>query len=576
MRRETICHILVFLGLFAFQAIRLDCDPSPLNWMPEFNDEGYWNHSARCKTLFGTFIPDEFNQGVVASPLFTLIQWPIFSVCGVSILSARILPLVSLWLTMLMVYFLLRRCAPAGAALLAAAMLGALHEMLMYTKWSTPVITEACFLTAVFWFWELGRKGNRWWMAVSGASFVAAALTTLLAFHCLAGILLFLAISLLLRKEVDRGRVTLFLGSAGFLGLLVGVAYYLPNYDQVEIFVRTIARSNIVNTVDNSDSGYVRPSLLELPFQMPFGSPGVVPVMMIAALWLVDLVIRMVKQGVLPVLRKMPSVHLYCLCWGVGALPTLVITPYMPPRRFVVFLVPLVILASSFAWRVLAHDETDDDATRPSRLHRGLRFALWAIVAAVWCEYQWRADFAINSRWLYNASITFPQWITSLACVAAVIVAGVYYLADRTRASMLLLLVWFFGINLAITSIWYSHASYTVRDASREIRNYSKPREYLTNAWSWELALENECLPIFSPWDDRKTMNLWFIEESERVSFLASDSPSRNLINRFPRERVFPLLRMQLCPVIFAENEYRVERMLYRVEPSLGRSPATP
>jgi hypothetical protein len=544
--------------------------------MPEFNDEGFWNHSARCRVLFGTFVPDEFNQGVIASPLFTLIQWPIFSVCGVSLFSARILPLVSLWLTMLMVYFLMRRCAPANAALLAATMLGALHEMLMYTKWSTPIITEACFLTAVLFFWELGRTGNRWWMAVSGASFVAAALTTLLALHCLSGILLFLAAALFIRRDVDRGRVALFLGAAGILGVLVVVGYYLPNYDQVEIFVRTIAKANIVNTVDNSDSGYVRPSILKLPFLMPFSSPGVVPVMMIALLWLVDFILRMVKEGVLSVLRQMPSVHLYCLCWCVGALPTIVMTPYMPPRRFVIFLVPLVFFASSFAWRVLAQGGADEEGPRLAKPQRWLRIVLWGIVAAVWCEYQWGAEFAINSRWLYNASITFPQWITSLACVAAAIIAATYYLAGRTVASMLVLLVWFFAVNLAITLTWYSHASYTVRDTSREIRRYSKPREYLTHYWAWQLALENECLPIFSPWDHRKTMNLWFIDESDRVSFLAIDSPGRDLINHFPRQRVSTLLQMRLCPVIFAENEYRADRTLFRVEPSFGKAPAIP
>jgi hypothetical protein len=283
-----------------------------------------------------------------------------------------------------------------------------------------------------------------------------------------------------------------------------------------------------------------------------------------------------VKEGVPPVLRRMSSVHLYCLCWGVGALPAIVMTPYMPPRRFVIFLVPLVVFASSFAWRVLVCDKADGRSADPVKRRRWLQMALWALVAAIWCEYQWRAEFAINSRWLYNASITFPQWITTLACIAAVVIAGAYYLADKTAASMWALLVWFFAINLGITLIWYSHATYTVRDTSRAIRRFSKPGEFITHYWSWELALENQCLPIFSPWDHRKPMNFWFIDESDRVTFLATDSSSRDVISHYPRERVFPLFQMRLCPVIFAENEYRVDRTLYRVEPSFGKLPATP
>ncbi len=573
-RRQIVCHILVFLGVFAFQAMRLDSDPSPLSWMPEFNDEGFWNHSARCRALFGTFVPDEFNQGVIASPLFTLIQWPVFSLFGVSMFTARLLPLVSLWLTMLMAYFLVRRHFSPNAAILAVVMLGLLHEMLMYAKWSTPIITEACFLTAVLFFWERGRTGSRWWMAAAGASFAAASLTTLLALHCLPGVLLFVGVSWLVRKDVDRKRVGLLLDAIGAIGLLVIVGYYLPMYDQVGIFLQTIGKANVVNTVDYSDSGYVRPSVFELPFLLPFGSPGVTPVMMIVVLWLVDVVLRAIRRGVLPVLREMSSVHWYCLCWIVGAMPSLVLTPYMPPRRFAIFLVPLTILASTFAWQVVANRSAGAEtaADRP----RVWRILLWALVAGVWCEYQWRAEFAVNSRWLYTASIVLPQSVASTACVLAAAVAALYFLAGKTKAAALLLLVWFFAINISLDAIWYSHSTYTVRDAGRAVRNCSKPGEYLLNYWSWQLALENECLPLFSPWDHRKPMNFWFVDESDRVSFLVFDGLGRDLVNRFPRDRVTLLEHMRLCPVIFAPNKCRVDRLLFRVDPSSGEAPAKP
>ena len=89
-----------------------------------------------------------------------------------------------------------------------------------------------------------------------------------------------------------------------------------------------------------------------LAFFEPFGSAGAATLMMIVSLWLVDFVARLFKEGVRPVLRQMSSLELYCVCWVAGALPSIVVTPYMPSRRFVIFLVPLVVIAALFTWRV--------------------------------------------------------------------------------------------------------------------------------------------------------------------------------------------------------------------------------
>ena len=286
--RQNICHLLVLLSLFAFQSLHLDSDPSPLKPVRDFNDEGFWNHAARCKVLFGTFVPDEFNQGVIASPLFTFIQWSVFSLLGVSLYAARLQPLVSFWLIILMVYFLMRRHTSANMALLTALMLGLLHEMLMYVQWSTPIITEACFLVAVLFFWELASTGSQWWAAAAGAALVAAGLTTTLALHCVPGILLFLGAAVFLRKEVDRRRLALFLGTASVLAFLVAALYYLPNYRQVKIFLATVGKDNIEMLGYASDVRLA--SRFALAFFEPFGSAGAATLMMILSLWLVDFV----------------------------------------------------------------------------------------------------------------------------------------------------------------------------------------------------------------------------------------------------------------------------------------------
>ena len=573
MGRQTVCHALLFLGLFAFQAINLDSDPSPLVEMYQFNDEGYWNHSARCRVLFGTFVPDEFNQDIIAAPLFTLIQWAVFSLRGVSIYSARLLPLVSLWLTLLMVYFLVKRHSSANTALLAVAMLGLLHEMLMYTRWSTPIITQACFLTAILLFWEYGKTGSRWWMAACGASFVAAVLTTLLTIHCLPGILLFLGVAFFIRKEVDWKQIVVFLGVALFLGIVAAVAYYLPIYDQIQIFARTIGAANFQND-PSAGINNARQSLQALPFLEIFCSPGVVPLTMIASLWFIDFLTRIVREGIGVVLRQMSTVELYSVCWVIGAMPSIIAMPTIAPRRFVIFLVPVVVISSFFIWRVWNAPLTGQ-ATSPSPEATGRggwwRIAFWCLIAAAWCECLWICDSILHSRWLMLAGLGFPPTITTLVCVLCVVLAGLYFLLKKARLTIVFLLICFFAVNLGLTGIWYSYATYTVRDTSRELGNNTAPRDYFLGHFACELALENETLPVYPPWGrQRMKMNAWFLEESKRAHFLASDDGRGDLIVQFPTERVSEIRHIRLFPVIFGQDEYHYKGLLYIVRPPVS------
>jgi hypothetical protein len=567
---QTVCHALVLAGIFAFQAINLDSDPSPLVEKYQFNDEGYWNHAARCRVLFGTFVPDEFNQDIIASPLFTLIQWGVFSVGHVSIWTARIQPLVGLWLTLLMVYFLMRPYSSANAALLAAVMLGLLHEMLMYTKWSTPIITQACFLTAILWFWERGKGGSRWWMAASGAALVAAGLTTLLAGHCLPGIALFITVAWLVRKEVDWKGVAVFLGVAILLGIVAVVVYYLPNWEQVKIFWRSVGQANLHNDPRGGPAN-VRQSLQALPFLELFCSPGVLPLTMLASLWFVDFLARIVKEGVGTVLRGMSTVELYCVCWVLGATPTIIATPTIAPRRFVIFLAPLVVLSTFFVWRacnVRRAGEATSASTEGAR-PRGLwRIALWCLVAAAWCEGVWMCDSILHSRWLTLAGLNIPPAATTAVCVFVVALAGLYFLARKQVATIAILLICLAAVNIGLNAIWYSHATYTVRDTGRKLRGDSAAKDYLLGHYACELALENEMLPIYPPWGrHRMRMNAWFIDVSKRVSFLASDDGEGELVDQFPAERVSELRQVRLFPIVFGHDEYLYKGALYVVRP---------
>ena len=142
--------------------------------------------------------------------------------------------------------------------------------------------------------------------------------------------------------------------------------------------------------------------------------------------------------------------------------------------------------------------------------------------------------------------------------------------------SLSILLVCFFAINIALDLIWWSHATYTIRDKSRELGGRTEPGQYFLDGWAWQLSLENRCLPIFSPWYwYGKYINTWFVEESDRVSFLLNRHeqfdgyPLRQdiLIYDFPRERVSKREEVKLCPVLFAPGEYRYVGTICLIRP---------
>ncbi len=570
-RRQAIVHALLFLGLFAFQALHLDSDPSPLFEGYQFNDEGYWNHSARCKVLFGTFVPDEFNQDVIASPLFTLIQWGVFSVTGVSLWTARLLPLVSLWLTLLMTYFLVKRSATANTAMLAVLLLGLMHEMLMYTKWSTPIITQGCLLMAVFWFWERGKSGSRWWMAASAAALVAGILTTLLTIHYLPGIALFWAIAWFLRKEVTWQKFATFAAVAVILGAAAIFLYYGSNYEQIALFKRTVGDANLHNDPRGGSSN-LRQSLQALPFLEIFCSPGVAGLTMLMSFWIVDF-FGGLRPGWKNALRQLSSLELYAVCWIVGAIPSIVATPTVAPRRFVIFLIPLCILAAMFLRRLW--EEVPRVATAVSHRQRLLRIGLWCFLAVVWCETAWKCAEIIDTRWLQMAGMAIPPTLTIVLCAVFLALAAVAVFANKVKAIAAILVGLFFLANLTLTGIWYAHASYTVRDVSRQLGKEYPARTYFLGHFTFELALDNQVLPIYPPWGrHRMRMNDWFIDESYKLTFLASDDGRGDLVVRFPAERVKELGLIRLFPVIFGRDEFAYKGSLYLIQPPAPGAPA--
>jgi hypothetical protein len=583
-RVVRLFHLAVLLGLFIVPAVQLDCDPSPLKQVGDFADEGLWTHNARCKVLFGNLAPDDLSLSLVAAPLFAGAEWLIFSACGVSYFSARLVCVASLWLILLMVYVLMGRRFSWGAGLLAAAVLGVAHEMLMYTKWATPVMPEMMFLTAVLFFWELGRTGSRRWMAVSGACLVAALLTKMTSLQFLPAVTVFLAGSYWLRRDVDRRRLLYFAGSAGVLGLLAGLCYLY--FFQSCLFVsRNLWQS--VWTFHHfqpkdlcSQLKDLCLALMHIWFVAPMILPGGLVLTMLFSLWVLDFLVKSLRGGVGRALREISTVEFYSLCWLVGSLLVLVVVPYKPDRRFAMLAVPLTLLAVSFAAKSLGWGS---GAARPHVPPATLALSWWwravlgIVTVAVWCRYSYKAVAALRQEWF---CLTEPSGLGAgflIAAAACLAVGVLYFMLRKPQGTVKVLLAAFFLVSFTLDGIWYAGASYTIRDLSKALGEKSPPGQYITGQWAYELCLENRRMPLLCNWQGGP-MNRWFVDHNDKLSFTVfvldslaerprTDDMHQCPIERFPPPRVQRLEAIQLCPVIFSPTTYRVRGRVYAVQP---------
>ena len=152
---------IFFIGVFLFQLINLSSDPSPFFYYPDLIDEGYWVHSARSKIITGYFISDGYSLPHIGAPLFSFLTHIIFSLFGVSFATSRLVSLLALWLIMIMLYFIFSSRMTKLNALLSASMFGLCHTVLIYSRWASPVMLEACFLTGFMYFYYLGNQRNK-------------------------------------------------------------------------------------------------------------------------------------------------------------------------------------------------------------------------------------------------------------------------------------------------------------------------------------------------------------------------------------------------------------------------------
>ncbi|MBN2383046.1 phospholipid carrier-dependent glycosyltransferase [bacterium] len=149
---------LFFLALLAPRVLFLSADPSSSFSLGFISDEGWWSHNARQAALFGKWIMDDFNQGLVISPVFSLLSYVAFKVLGVSFFAARLPSALAGFGCVVLVFFWIRQNQRHREAVLrsylAAFLLGTDFFFLSFNRVALVDTIMVFLMVLGFFLWD--------------------------------------------------------------------------------------------------------------------------------------------------------------------------------------------------------------------------------------------------------------------------------------------------------------------------------------------------------------------------------------------------------------------------------------
>jgi hypothetical protein len=566
--------IIFFIGVLFFQLIRLSSDPSPLFYYPDSIDEGYWMHSARSKIITGLFINDGFSLPYVGAPLYSFLIYVVFSLFGVSFVTARLVSLLALWLIMIMLYFIFRSRMKKLNALLSAAMFGLCHTVLIYGRWASPVMLETAFLTAFMLFYIMGLHRKTFYYYLAGASVAFAILAKLSAILFLVPLVIFIGIDLLRKNLKFRNLIK---GITGFLavGIPFIVFFVIPQFDNYVIFFDQIGSDKVMSVLE-----IIKSFVLSIKGIALLKNPDSILIMIAVMFYFIDLTFRVSQNGIVYEIKKISEIELLSIVWIIGTVLALSINGDLHQhRRQLHLLVPSFILAVNF----ILNKRKDIF----NNLNKYFKFFFIILVSLPISYYLVSVFTSSQIRIWFDISTDI---INKIRLLLFLLPLGLYlsylFISGKKIFIKKILISSFVCISISLNLLWYTTATYTLRDASNKIAEIASKGMYFTGEGSFKLAVNTLSYPIWHilEYGDATHNNFWFGEKMKEEKFLVSDfqygyfnkihrrlgivdkNPSWINSALFDSSKVRHLFDINLSPFPFT-NEYREGYSLYIVNP---------
>ena len=352
--RFVILAVLILLAGTALRSVWLRADPPTVSVGIVWHDEGAWVHNARNRALWGVWQTDQWNPVYIA-PVFTALEYGVFSALGVGTWQARTVPVASgvlalgalmmglsaLWGTREAITG--RRVALIGGALLAVD-----FTWVMWNRAALMESTMTALITVGWAAYAMGERRALWGLAAgvatalafftkASAAFFAAALVAdavwVIAAAHLAGMRVKLGLTRPDPQIVQTAWLSL-LGlsvTAGFIALY----FVIPYWEQFRFY-------NWQMTVTRKPS-YDLGSLIDRASWLPVVHD------LFTRMWIVLVGAAIAIAGIVARWRESKPGERLLVLWVLIGLLELVVHDAGNERRYVMFLPALAALAAGLA-----------------------------------------------------------------------------------------------------------------------------------------------------------------------------------------------------------------------------------
>lgn len=225
----TVIASAIALAVWA-RVVALGADPDfRLCWSSGLlTDEGFYTHNARNAVLLGRARTDEFNN-MVLSPLMHTVQATVFRLFGVGYPQARAVSVICSLLTLLVMFYALRRSFGERVAWLGTLVLAWEHAYLMYNRMALLETPATLFLTLAFYAWVRRTEGLAWCSLAGMMTVTACSIKSLCAFFIPAPLLASWWSGRTHRRDT-RWEIASTAGGMLAAGLLYAIVWLLPHW----------------------------------------------------------------------------------------------------------------------------------------------------------------------------------------------------------------------------------------------------------------------------------------------------------------------------------------------------------
>ncbi len=532
---------VIFLAAVVLRIAFLDADPPSTVDLQFISDEGWWVHNARNKILFGTWVLDDFNQSLLASPPFCIATYSVYSLFGVGYGTSRIIPVICGLLTLLLFSGILHAHLPSKNAALATLLFGCNFA---YTSMNrTAYVESTALMFLILSWWLIDRLSHRVWAVfLAGMSFALSVLTK----SYMASVLVPVGAIILLRWFTDKRKIKwasallngfLFVGGVFAIYMLWRKYFFIPFHDDYQLMYSLWQDGNFPKTIGEA--------LRNIPsffigrhgfYLIPARFFGLNATLLILAGYRIHRLISSEPGSLKAIWKNMPVIDRECLVFLLVLSLQIAPLTAKPFRRYLLFYIPLIILASRSV-----SDRQNDSSTRKVTHHlRIVQLLVPLIVTGILIP-----PFLV--RWfplpLPEAVTYFTAVILVAICTCLLIRAFKFFdFSFTVKISTALLL--FFIIDGGFFFHAFLTKSYTLRDTSRRLGDtYFTVGSGVLGGISNSLSLENQA----------RAIAIWGREEAPRVL-------NQDPIRRFAPDYVIVLRKLDGMDWV---KEYRYERYVH-------------